>query len=66
MHSLNKILFLSNLYLTNFFFAFCYVTHMHNADYVHLLLFTEGMIIKYTCTCLTYKINITIVDLGVH
>jgi hypothetical protein len=39
---------------------------MHNADYVHLLLFAEGMIIKYTCTCLTFKINITIVDLGVH
>ena len=38
---------------------------MNSADYVCIffLLFTEIMIIKYPFTCLTFKINITFVDL---
>ena len=48
----------------NFIFvlASCNVILVHSVDNVYgFFLFTESMIIKYTFTCFTFKINIIIV-----
>ena len=71
-HQISKyyiyIFFLSNLCFTIlciFLLTFHNVILVYNGDINMniLLLFTEGMIIKYTVTCFTFKINI-IADLS--